>query len=79
MEISKWYVTNLSKFFSKINSRAYVSGNTVWQQALDFQKLAELTIFSILKYILSTQNVSVARFARNVEWDFFCDFQPLCA
>ena len=24
MGISKWYVTNLSKFFSKINSRAYV-------------------------------------------------------
>ena len=26
---------------------------------------------------LSTQNVNVARFARNVEWDFFCDFQTL--
>ena len=25
MGISKWYVTNLSKFFSKINSRAYVT------------------------------------------------------
>ena len=24
---------------------------------------------------MSTQNVSVARFARNVEWDFFCGFQ----
>ena len=24
---------------------------------------------------MSTQNVNVARFARNVEWDFFCDFQ----
>ena len=23
------------------------------------------------------QNVKVARFARNVKWDFFCDFQPL--
>ena len=23
---------------------------------------------------MSTQNVKVARFARNVEWDFFCDF-----
>ena len=28
--------------------------------------------------ILSTQNVKVARFARNVEWDFFYDFQTLC-
>ena len=26
----------------------------------------------------STQNVNVARFARNVEWDFFCDFPTLC-
>ena len=24
---------------------------------------------------MSTQNVNVARFARNLEWDFFCDFQ----
>ena len=24
---------------------------------------------------MSTQNVNVACFARNVEWDFFCDFQ----
>ena len=24
-----------------------------------------------------TQNVNVARFARNVEWDFFYDFQTL--
>ena len=23
-------------------------------------------------------NVNLARFARNVEWDFFCDFQTLC-
>ena len=27
---------------------------------------------------LSTQNVNVARFARNVEWDFFDNFHPLC-
>ena len=26
---------------------------------------------------MSTQNVNVARFARNVEWDFFCNFQTL--
>ena len=25
--------------------------------------------------LLSTSNVNTARFARNVEWDFFCDFQ----
>ena len=27
--------------------------------------------------LLSTQNLNVARFARNVEWYFFCDFQTL--
>ena len=27
---------------------------------------------------MSTQNVNVARFARNVEWDFSCDFQTPC-
>ena len=29
----------------------------------------------IFNQLLPTQNVSVAQ---NVEWDFFCDFQPLC-
>ena len=27
---------------------------------------------------MSIQNVNVARYARNVEWDFFCDFQTPC-
>ena len=35
-----------------------------------FKNSPKWTIFG-----LSTQNVNVARFARNVEWDFFCDFQ----
>ena len=35
------------------------------------------TIFGIFNQLLSTQNVNVARFARNVECDFFCDFQTL--
>ena len=52
-----------------------LSGNSVWPQALDFQKLAKLSIFGIFNELLSTQNVNVARFARNVEWDYFCDFQ----
>ena len=38
-----------------------------------FKNSTKLTIFSIL----STKNVNVARFAGNVEWDFFCDFQTL--
>ena len=28
--------------------------------------------------LLFTQNVNLACYARNVEWDFFCDFQTLC-
>ena len=43
------------------------------------QKLAKLTIFGIFNEFLSTPNVTVARFARNVECDFFCDFQTLCS
>ena len=52
-----------------------LSGSTIWLQALAFQKVAKLTIFNQL---LSSQNVTVARFACNVEWDFFCDFQTPC-
>ena len=40
-----------------------------------FKKSPKLTIFGIFSELLATQNVNVARFARNVEWDFFCDFQ----
>ena len=32
----------------------------------------------IFKNSPNTQNVNVARFARNVEWYFFCDFQTPC-
>ena len=39
----------------------------------------KLTIFNIFNELLSTQNVNLARFARNVEWDFFYDFHPLCS
>ena len=35
-------------------------------------------IFGIFNQLLSTQNVNVARFARNVEWDSFCHFQTPC-
>ena len=43
-----------------------------------FKKSPKLTIFGIFNELLSTQNVNVGRFARNVERDFFCDFQTLC-
>ena len=42
-----------------------------------FKNSPKWTIFGIFNQLLSTQNVNVARFARNVEWDFFCDFQTL--
>ena len=42
-----------------------------------FKSSPKLTIFGIFKVFLSTQNVNVACFARNVEWNFFCDFQTL--
>ena len=41
-------------------------------QASSFQKLAKMDQF------LSTQNVNVARFARNFECDFLGDSQTLC-
>ena len=37
-----------------------------------------MSIFVIFDKLLSIQNVNVARFARNVEWDIFCDFQTPC-
>ena len=43
-----------------------------------FKNSAKWTIFAIFTKLLSTQNVNVAGFARNVEWDFFCDFQTPC-
>ena len=42
-----------------------------------FKNSPKLTIFGIFKELLSSQNVNVARFARNVKCDFFCDFQTL--
>ena len=55
-----------------------LSGNTVWPQLQIFKNLPKLAIFGIFSKLLSTQNVNIARFARIVKWDFFCDFQTLC-
>ena len=46
----------------------YLSGNTVWPQASGFQKLAK--IYHLYE-VLSTQSITVACLARNVERDFF--------
>ena len=43
-----------------------------------FKNSPKWTIFGLFNELLSTQNVNVARFARNVEWDFFCDFRTPC-
>ena len=55
-----------------------LSGNTAWPQASGFQKTRQNgTFLAFFNERLSTQNVIVARFARNVEKDFLCDFQTL--
>ena len=41
------------------------------------KKIAKLSIFGIFNELFSTQNVNVARFARNVKCDFLGDFQTL--
>ena len=43
-----------------------------------FKHSPKWTVFGIYNELLSTQNINVARFARNVKCDFFCDFQTLC-
>ena len=47
----------------------YAPGNTVGMVASGFQKLAKLTIFEEFFY---TQNVNIARFARNVFPQLLC-------
>ena len=48
------------------------------QKCRIFKKLAKIDHFWHFNELLSTQNVNVARFARNVECDFLGDFQTLC-
>ena len=47
-----------------------LSSNTVWP-SFSFSETRQNWPFFV-------QNVNVARFARNIEWDFFYDFQTLC-
>ena len=48
-----------------------LSGNTVWPQTSTFQKNRQTWLFfCIFSELLCSQNVNVARFARNAEWDF---------
>ena len=50
----------------------------ITQKVAFFKNSPKLTILGIFNELLSTQNVCVANFARNVDWDFFYDFQTLC-
>ena len=45
--------------------------------AFEFWVFNDWPFLAFLMNFLSTQNVKVARFARNDECDFFCDFQTL--
>ena len=51
-----------------------LSGNTDWRQASGFKNTPKRTIF----WQFQLKNVNVARFARKVKFNFFCDFQTLC-
>ena len=52
-----------------------LSGNTVWPQASNFKNSPKLNIFGIFNTLWATQNINVARFARNIEWHFFVIFK----
>ena len=56
-----------------------LSGNTVWPQALGFQNSPKQSIFGTFNKLLSTQNVNVARFARNVVMRLFLWFSNTVA
>ena len=71
-------VTMIKQRSADVTTYFQYVGNTVLPQASGFQKLAKLTIFGVFNELLSPQNVNVARFARNLECDFFCDFQTPC-
>ena len=70
-----WKWLKISHFHFNID----LSGNTVWQLQI-FKKLAQIGTFLefLMNFCPLYLNVNVARFARNVEWDFLCVFQILC-
>ena len=62
---------------SKVLLQYLHNNHSVWKSP----KMSHLNFwrFPTIFVLLSTQVVNVARFARNVECDFFCDFQTLWA
>ena len=59
----------------KLLKISHLSGNTVWTQASGIQSL--VNFFGIFNELLSTQNAYLARFARNIEWDFSVIFKTM--
>ena len=55
-----------------------LSGNTVWPQTSGFQKIVKIEHFWHFVWTFGHSKCKVSRLARNVEWDFFYDFQTLC-
>ena len=53
------------------NIESYVYFNILEGKFKLLIKVSKMAFFT-------AQNVNVARFARNVLWDFFCDFQTPC-
>ena len=54
-----------------------LSGNTIWPQASGFQKLAKMDHFWHF-WLTFVHSKCKRSFARNIEWDFSCDFQTPC-
>ena len=74
-----WHIVHTVSKLIKIVSfikyyKRYISVN--WMN-LDSKSPHNRPYFGIFNALLSTQIVNVARFARNIEWDFLCDFQTL--
>ena len=67
---------NFGIFYQVCPIKSNLSGNTVWLQTSD-SIARHLTVFGIFNKLLSSQIVNVARFARNVEWDFLSNFQTM--
>ena len=78
--------TCLGQQYNHEGCRSSVTRNKRWTQCFEitqnvafsiFTNSLKWTILGSFNQFLSTQNVNVARFACNVEWDFFCDFRTL--
>ena len=80
-----WKLLNLSHlnfwilaFFTNFcPMKTDLSGNTIWPQVSAFQKLA-LDHFWHFYLTFVHSKCKRSSVARNVEWDFFCDFQTPC-